>query len=137
MSDAPGFDELPIDAVLRLRAIMVDDQLRAYLDDIARFPLLSDHDAMVLACGIEDGHPDARLRLFAGARALVVVVASDHAGEGPDILALIKAGNVGLESAIHAFDWRGKHGFTHFATWWIRKEITRVIHDSRRQFRES
>ena len=67
---------------------------------------------------------------------LVVANARRYANtSGIDFLDLIQEGNLGLIRAVEKFDWRKGFKFSTYATWWIRRAITRAIADKSRTVR--
>jgi RNA polymerase primary sigma factor len=139
-----------------------EDLLRQYLNEIGRYPLLTDVEEVELAQAIEQGEEasaaletlkrpsaDKRARLqrqLEGGRAakrrfiqsnlrLVVSVAKKYSGSSLPLLDLIQEGNLGLIRAVEKFDWRRGFKFSTYATWWIRQAITRAIADKGRTIR--
>jgi RNA polymerase primary sigma factor len=106
------------------------DQVRAYLREIGRVPLLTAAEEITLAKRIEE-HDDeaARRQLIDANLRLVVSVAKRYLGHGMHFLDLIQEGNVGLMRAVEKYDWRRGYKFSTYATWWIRQAITRGIAD--------
>jgi RNA polymerase sigma factor (sigma-70 family) len=138
-----------------------EDLVRAYLDGVGNFPLLTAADEIRLARAIEAGRDaEARLaepRLARASRAeleravaeaadarrqfiqsnlrLVVSVAKRYQVSGLTLLDLIQEGNLGLMRAVEKFDHRKGFKFSTYATWWIRQGITRAIADKSRTIR--
>ena len=139
-----------------------EDLVRLYLTDIGQYPLLTKEDEVRLAQKIEKG-VEAREKLSTseeltakeksdlkrldrnGARAekkfvqsnlrLVVSIAKKYQASGLPLLDLIQEGNLGLMHAVEKFDWRKGFKFSTYATWWIRKAITRGIANTGRTIR--
>jgi RNA polymerase primary sigma factor len=122
------------------------DDIRQYLKEIARIPLLTAEEEIDLAQIIEKGR-EAQARIDAGEKArelqraaraaadakdrfiranlrLVVSVAKKYQGLGLELLDLIQEGNLGLEHAVDKFDWKKGFKFSTYATWWIRQAVT-------------
>jgi RNA polymerase primary sigma factor len=75
-----------------------DDELRRYLEEAARFPVLSKDAEIRLAQAVEAGDEGARRRLVESNLRLVVAVARRF---GPSVVLTdaIQAGNMGLRRA--------------------------------------
>jgi RNA polymerase sigma factor (sigma-70 family) len=131
-----------------------EDLVRAYLNEIGSYPLLTKSDEVDLARIIEAGR-DARHELavsdsipaqrrralhravregetaherFVTANLrLVVSIAKAYQSSGLPLLDLIQEGNLGLIHAVDKFDWRKGFKFSTYATWWIRQAIQRGV----------
>lgn|GEM_PF-5535738 len=66
---------------------------------------------------------------------LVTPIAKEFVNKGLPLLDLIQEGNIGLISAVDKFDERGEYDFPNYATWRIRRAITRSIADQARTIR--
>jgi len=137
------------------------DLVRLYLDDIARYPLLTKDDEARLGALMEAGTaararlaeakvpPSERARLRRAVRAsddaaqtfvrsnlrLVVSVAKRYQWSGLPLLDLVQEGNVGLIRAVEKFDYRKGFKFSTYATWWIRQAIGRGVANTARTIR--
>jgi len=130
------------------------DLVRAYLQEIGRFQLLSQEEELLLARQVQQrerllrpdrpGEPGDALQaaerrqvLQVGKRAkqrmvqanlrLVVAVAKKYQRRGLELLDLVQEGNVGLERAVESFDPTRGFRFSTYAYWWIRQSITRAL----------
>jgi len=76
------------------------DLLDTYLEQIARFPLLTKHEEQVLARRIELGDEAAKRRMVESNLRLVVSIAKRYRGQGVAFLDLIQDASVGLIRAV-------------------------------------
>ena len=113
----------------------VANQVKVYLKEIGRVPLLSSEEEVRLAIAIKDGDEAAKKRLSEANLRLVVSIAKRYLGRGMQFLDLIQEGNLGLIKAVEKFDYTKGFKFSTYATWWIRQAITRAIADQARTIR--
>jgi RNA polymerase sigma factor (sigma-70 family) len=138
------------------------DLVRAYLDEVGRYSLLTKADEARLGRLVRAGQeakaelesegpltPARRRQLRRAVRAgeeatetfvkanlrLVVSVASKYQWSGLPLLDLVQEGNLGLIHAVEKFDWRKGFKFSTYATWWIRQAIGRAIDNTARTIR--
>jgi RNA polymerase sigma factor (sigma-70 family) len=138
------------------------DTLHAYLESIAKEPLLTKEEEIELAQAIEhyneaeetlradeqisvarrreleqmmaDGER-ARQRFIRANLRLVVSIAKRYQNQGLPLMDLIQEGNLGLMHAVEKFDWRKGFKFSTYATWWIRQALQRGIANKSRSIR--
>lgn len=140
--------------------IAPNDTVGLYLKEMARVPLLSLDEEIVLAEAIELGMDaqkklnkqprsaqatlwqeqitaadEAREHLIKANTRLVVSIAKKYMTRGVPFLDLIQEGNLGLMKAVEKFDYQRGFRFSTYATWWIRQTITRAIADQGRTIR--
>jgi RNA polymerase primary sigma factor len=113
------------------------DSIQIYLREIGQYPLLTASEERDLAKRIEKGDDEARQILMRSNLRLVVSIAKKYVGRSPDLtlLDLIQEGYLGLDKAVHKFDWKKGYKFSTYATWWIRQAITRALADQSRTIR--
>lgn len=113
-----------------------DDNVKIYLRQIGKIPLLSSEEEIELAKQIQDKHDEFAKNVLVNANLrLVVSIAKKYIGRGLSFLDLIQEGNVGLIKAAGRFDYKKGYKFSTYATWWIQQSITRAIADKARIIR--
>jgi RNA polymerase primary sigma factor len=138
-----------------------EDLVRLYLNNIGRYPLLTQDEESELSKAIEEGHEakeelargdatgarrqlllataqrgDAASEQFIKANLrLVVSIAKRYQATDLPLLDLIQEGNLGLMHAVTKFDWRRGFKFSTYATWWIKQAISRGIDNTSRTIR--
>jgi RNA polymerase primary sigma factor len=112
-----------------------EDALALFLDDMARFPLLSPAQEVRLARRVERGEGEAKHLMVNSNLRLVVSIAKRYQGHGLPLLDLIQEGVVGLIRAVEKYDWRRGFKFSTYATWWIRQAVQRGIANRARSIR--
>ena len=118
-----------------LSGIAQSDSLRLYLREIARIPLLSAQNELLIARRVERGEREARNQLIEANLRLVVSIAKKYVGQGLPLEDLIGEGNIGLIRAVTKFDPNKGFRFSTYATWWIKQAITRAILEGTRAVR--
>jgi RNA polymerase primary sigma factor len=103
------------------------DSLQLFLNEMARYPLLSAREEVALAKRIERGDAEAKQRMINSNLRLVVSIAKRYQGHDLSLLDLIQEGILGLIRAVEKFDWRRGFKFSTYATWWIRQAVQRGI----------
>jgi RNA polymerase sigma-32 factor len=104
------------------------DPVRAYLSEIARYPLLSREDEHALAVRYHDtGDLDAARQLIASNLRLVVKIANEYRRSAFQLLDLVQEGNMGLMQAVKKYDPFKGVKLSSYAAWWIRAYIIRFI----------
>ena len=138
------------------------DPVKDYLKQIGKVSLLNAQQEVDLAMRIEAGlyaehkiaeNPDmdkdlkkamrwvvhdgkrAKNHLLEANLRLVVSLAKRYTGRGMLFLDLIQEGNLGLIRAVEKFDYSKGFKFSTYATWWIRRAITRAMADQARTIR--
>ncbi len=102
--------------------------LDAYVDRVARIPVLSREDEVVLAIKLRDhGDLNAARQLVLSHLRFVVHIARGYSGYGLPVGDLIQEGNVGLMKAVKRFDPDVGVRLVSFAVHWIRAEIHEYV----------
>lgn len=104
-----------------------DDDVRQYLQEIRRYPLLTQEQERELAVQCARGDQEAIRKLVNSNLRLVVSIAREYAGRGVPLLDLIQEGSIGLLAAAKKFDYTLDYRFSTYATKWIRQGITRCL----------
>ena len=104
-----------------------DEDMRQYLQEIRRFPLLTAEEERTLAMACKQGDADAIRQMVNSNLRLVVSVAREYAGRGVPLLDLIQEGSIGLLVAAKKFDYTMENRFSTYATKWIRQGVTRCL----------
>jgi RNA polymerase primary sigma factor len=111
------------------------DALQLFLNEMARYPLLTAEEEVELAKRIERGDKEAKDRMVNSNLRLVVSIAKKYQGHGLSLLDLIQEGIIGLIRAVEKFDWRKGFKFSTYATWWIRQAVQRGVANKARTIR--
>lgn len=111
------------------------NSVQMYLNEISRVPLLSLEEETALAIRIGQGDTDALKQLVEANLRLVVSVAKHYKHMKLSFLDLIQEGNIGLTLAAEKFDCTRGYRFSTYATWWVRRAITRAISEQSRLIR--
>jgi RNA polymerase primary sigma factor len=111
-----------------------------YLDDIAKYPLISREEENLLLERIAKGGPKGKRaldRLVTANLKFVINIANLYKGQGLDVTELINEGNLGLIEAARRFDRSKNIKFISYAVWWVRQNIVRAINEKARIVRIS
>ncbi len=103
------------------------DILELYLREVARSPLLTPAQEIVVARRVRAGDEEAMHELVTKNLRFVISVAKKYQNRGIALVDLIGEGNIGLLTAARKFD--PDHGvkFISYAVWWIRQAILSAI----------
>ncbi|MBU1220122.1 RNA polymerase factor sigma-32 [Myxococcota bacterium] len=109
-------------------ALVRYDPLRAYIQQVRRYPLLSQEEEFRVASKYwETKDPSAAKKLVTSNLRLVVKIAHEYAKAHYNLLDLIQEGNVGLIQAVDKYDpYRGVKLST-YSSWWIRAYILKYL----------
>ena len=116
-------------------AVATTDSLQLFLNEAARYPLLTADDEVELAKRVERGDLAAKDRMINSNLRLVVSIAKRYQGHGVALLDLIQEGVIGLMRAVEKFDWRRGFKCSTDATWCIRQAVQRGVANKARTIR--
>ena len=101
--------------------------LKHYLEEIAKFPALTEAEEKALGDRIRQGDQEALQILVKSNLRFVVSYVKKYRGMGLGLLDLIDEGNVGLIEAARRFDPSRGVRFVSYAVWWIRQAIVHAL----------
>jgi RNA polymerase primary sigma factor len=101
--------------------------LRLYLNQISKFPILSQEDEKRLGKRIQKGDKKALKELIESNLRFVVSYVKKYKGMGIGMFDLINEGNLGLIEAAKRFDPSRNVKFISYAVWWIRQAIIHAL----------
>lgn len=105
------------------------DSLKAYANEISRYPLLTAEQEKELSKRIQEGDLSAKEELTNSNLRLVMSFAKKYTGHGLSLLDLIQEGNIGLMRAVEKYDYTKGFRFSTYASWWIKQAIVRAINN--------
>ena len=106
--------------------------LQQYFSDIAKIPMVTPQEEVILTQKIRQGDQAALERLASANLRFVVSVAKQYESSGLTLGDLINEGNLGLIKAAKRFDETKGFKFISYAVWWIRQSILQAINDHAR-----
>ena len=113
----------------------LEDDVRAYFNEMARYRLLTDEEEVDLAIKKSLGDTFAFNALVNHNLRLVVSFAKRYTNRGLSFLDLIQEGNLGLIKAVEKFDYKLGYKFSTYASWWIKNSIQSAIFEQGTAFR--
>jgi RNA polymerase primary sigma factor len=126
----------PVRVSINELAHQTTDALQLFMNEVARYKLLTPEEEIELAKANERGDLAAKERMVNANLRLVVSIARKYQGVGDlCLLDLIQEGILGLIRAVEKFDWRKGFRFSTYATLWIRQAIQRALDDRGRSIR--
>src|SRR5471030_586442 len=109
--------------------------LNQYLSDIAKIPMITPQEEVILTQKIREGDQAALERLTTANLRFVVSVAKQYQSSGLTLGDLINEGNLGLVKAAQKFDETRGFKFISYAVWWIRQSIIQELAEHSRLVR--
>lgn len=106
-----------------------------YMQELNRYPLLSEGELEELMPRAQNGDREAFNRIVQGNLRFAVQIASEYAQSGVPFSDLLAEGNMGLIKAVEKFDANLGYKFTTYAVWWIRNAIQKSIRSHRHPLR--
>jgi len=101
--------------------------LRLYMNQISKFPALTQEDEKRLGNRIQKGDNKALKELIESNLRFVVSYVKKYRGMGIGMFDLINEGNLGLIEAAKRFDPDRNVKFISYAVWWIRQAIIHAL----------
>lgn len=111
------------------------ENIKAYIKEIRKIPLLTAKEEIELANKIKKGDVAARNKMIRSNLRLVINIAKKYIHLGIPLMDLIEEGNVGLMKAVEKFNPKKGFRFSTYAAWWIKQSVTRSIFDQSRTVR--
>ena len=105
-----------------------DGNLSRYLQEIRKYPMLTQQDELSLAHRWRDGRDtEAAHKLVTSHLRLVAKIAMGYRGYGLPVSELISEGNIGMLQAVERFDPDRGFRLATYAMWWIRAAIQEYV----------
>ena len=112
----------------RLPTLSSEGGLTRYLQEIRRFPMLTQNEEFTLANQwTEQGDVEAAHKLVTSHVRLVAKIAMGYRGYGLRVGELISEGNIGMMQAVKRFDPDRGFRLATYAMWWIRAAIQEYV----------
>ncbi len=105
------------------------DIIKMHMDEVKRYPLLSEEEEFQLAKLALNGSKEAKDKLLTSNMRFVIKIAAQYRNRGLEFEDLISEGYLGLISALEHFDVSKGYHFISYAVWWIRQSILKAIVD--------
>jgi RNA polymerase sigma-32 factor len=106
------------------------DPLRAYIQQITKYPVLNKKEEEVLVKKMQNGDIEAAKLLVLSNLRLVIKIAFEYKNTYQNIMDLIQEGNIGLMKAISMYDSSKGTKLSYYASWWIRSYILKFLIDN-------
>lgn len=105
------------------------EDVKIYLEEVRRIPLLGAQEFHTLLLRAADGDEEAQLELVNANLRLVVNIARNYTNYGVAFSDLIQEGNIGLMKAVKKFSTKGSATFIEYAEECIEKAIVRGLRE--------
>jgi RNA polymerase primary sigma factor len=109
--------------------------LKLYLKEINRYPILTPQQEIDLAGQLQTGDAEARDKMITSNLRLVVSIAKQFRNRGLAYGDLIAEGSLGLIKAVETFDTGKGCRLGTWASWWIKQAIQRALHNNTKTVR--
>jgi RNA polymerase primary sigma factor len=109
------------------RDLIESRNIKRYLEEIAKFPALTEDQEKALGERIRKGDQEALQALVQSNLKFVVSYVKKYRGMGLSLLDLVDEGNIGLIEAAKRFDPSRNVRFVSYAVWWIRQAIIHAL----------
>ena len=120
--------ELVLRTSSNLPALVNDNSLAAYLEEIKKFPVLSEEQELALVRDFQqNGNMRAAQTLVTSHLRLAAKIAFGYRRYGLPLLDIISEANLGLMQAVKKFDLSKKVRLATYAIWWIKAAINDYI----------
>lgn len=137
LSSAPDTAELDEVAILpavdddEVAGLVRYDPVRAYIQQIRRYPLLTpDEEHDVATRYVRTRDPQLGRRLVTSNLRLVVKIAHEYSRVHQNLMDLVQEGNIGLIQAVEKFDPERGVKLSTYSSWWIRAYILKYLLNS-------
>jgi RNA polymerase primary sigma factor len=107
-----------------------DPSLDKYLNEIAKFKMITAEEEVDLAGRIHKGDINARDCLINANLRFVISVSKQYQNHGLSLADIINEGNLGLIKAAERFDETMGFKFISYAVWWIRQSIMQALSEN-------
>ena len=113
---------------INLPVLSSEGGLAIYLQEIKKFPMLSQEEEYMLAKRYKEyGDSKAAHKLVTSHLRLVAKIAMSYRGYGLPLVDLISEGNVGIMLAVKKFDPEKGYRLATYAMWWIKAQIQEYV----------
>ena len=104
-----------------------NEPMKIYLQEIEQIPFLTGEEEQNLCRKVAAGDESAKMQLEEGCLRLVVTIAREFTESSMHLMDMIQEGNIGLMSAVEAFDYGSGESFSSFAALRIKEAISQAV----------